>query len=95
MTSNNKRFDIQFKGSGITPFSRQGDGKAALGPMLREYLISEAMHFLNIPTTRSLAVIKTGENVYREKILPGAILTRVAFSHKSRYISICICSKEF
>ena len=81
LTSNNKRFDIQFKGSGITPFSRQGDGKAALGPMLREYLISEAMHFLNIPTTRSLAVIKTGENVFREKILPGAILTRVASSH--------------
>ena len=75
------RFDIQFKGSGITPFSRRGDGKAALGPMLREYLISEAMHALGIPTTRSLAVVKTGEPVYREEVLPGSVLTRVAASH--------------
>jgi uncharacterized protein YdiU (UPF0061 family) len=75
------RFDIQFKGSGITPFSRRGDGKAALGPMLREYLISEAMHALGIPTTRSLAVVKTGEPVYRDELLPGAVLTRVAASH--------------
>jgi uncharacterized protein YdiU (UPF0061 family) len=75
------RFDIQLKGSGITPFSRRGDGKAALGPMLREYLISEAMYALGIPTTRSLAVVKTGEAVYRDEVLPGAVLTRVAASH--------------
>jgi uncharacterized protein YdiU (UPF0061 family) len=81
VTKDNERFDIQFKGSGITPFSRNGDGRAALGPMLREYIISEAMHALNIPTTRSLSVVKTGEDVVRENILPGAILTRVASSH--------------
>ena len=75
------RFDIQLKGSGPTPYSRRGDGRAALGPMLREYLISEAMHALGIPTTRSLAVVTTGEPVYREEVLPGAILTRVAASH--------------
>jgi uncharacterized protein YdiU (UPF0061 family) len=77
----NNRFDIQFKGSGRTSFSRSGDGRAALGPMLREYIISEAMHALNIPTTRSLAVVSTGEDVIREQMLPGAILTRVASSH--------------
>lgn len=76
-----KRFDIQFKGSGRTPFSRGGDGRAALGPMLREYIISEAMFYLGIPTTRSLAVVATGEDVMRETPLPGAILTRVASSH--------------
>lgn len=76
-----KRFDIQLKGSGRTPFSRGGDGRAALGPMLREYIISEAMHALGIPTTRSLAVIKTGETIRRETLLPGAILTRIAASH--------------
>ena len=81
ITPNNKRFDIQFKGSGVTPYSRSGDGRAALGPMLREYIISEAIHFLNIPTSRSLAVVTTGEDVVRETILPGAILTRVAASH--------------
>ena len=81
LSKNNKRFDIQFKGSGRTPFSRNGDGRAALGPMLREYIISEAMHSLNIPTTRSLAVVKTGETVIRETQLTGAILTRVAESH--------------
>ncbi len=81
LTKNNQRFDIQFKGSGKTPFSRNGDGRAALGPMLREYIISEAMHHLNIPTTRSLAVVKTGETVIRETPLIGAILTRVAASH--------------
>lgn len=75
------RFDIQLKGSGPTPFSRNGDGRAALGPMLREYIISEAMAGLGIPTTRSLAVVTTGEITYREKPLPGAILTRVASSH--------------
>jgi uncharacterized protein YdiU (UPF0061 family) len=73
--------DIQLKGAGLTPFSRNGDGRAALGPMLREYLISEAMHALGIPTTRSLAVVATGEPVYREEVLPGAVLTRVAASH--------------
>lgn len=73
--------DIQLKGSGLTPFSRNGDGRAVLGPMLREYVISEAMHALGIPTTRSLAVVTTGERVYREEVLPGAILTRVAASH--------------
>jgi len=81
ISKNNDRFDIQFKGSGKTPFSRNGDGRAALGPMLREYIISETMHALNIPTTRSLAVVKTGEDVIRENTLQGAILTRVASSH--------------
>ena len=75
------RYDIQFKGSGKTAFSRNGDGRAALGPMLREYIISEAMHNLGIPTTRSLAVVKTGEEVIRENSLQGAILTRIALSH--------------
>ena len=78
---NKNRYDIQFKGSGKTPYSRNADGRAALGPMLREYIISEAMHNLGVPTTRSLAVIETGENVIRESILKGAVLTRVASSH--------------
>ena len=73
--------DIHLKGAGRTPFSRRGDGRAALGPMLREYIISEAMHALGIPTTRSLAVAATGEPVHREKPLQGAILARVAASH--------------
>lgn len=81
LTPDGKRLDIQFKGSGRTPYSRRGDGHAALGPMLREYLISEAMAYLNIPTTRSLAVVATGENIVRHAVLPGAILTRVAQSH--------------
>lgn len=81
LTSDNRRFDIQLKGSGRTPYSRGGDGRAAIGPMLREYLISEAMYYLGIPTTRSLAVVTTGEKVIREKILEGAILTRVGKSH--------------
>ena len=81
LSKNKERYDIQFKGSGKTAFSRNGDGRAALGPMLREYLISESMHYLNIPTTRSLAVVKTGEDVIREVPLRGAILTRVASSH--------------
>ena len=76
-----QRWDIQLKGSGKTPYSRGGDGRAALGPMLREYIISEAIHFLNIPTTRSLAVVETGEDVLRETNLKGAVLTRVASSH--------------
>jgi uncharacterized protein YdiU (UPF0061 family) len=75
------RLDIQLKGAGPTRFSRRGDGRAALGPMLREYIISEAMHALGIPTTRSLAVATTGEPVYREAVLQGAVLTRVASSH--------------
>ena len=81
LVNKNKRFDIQFKGSGKTSFSRGGDGRAVLGPMLREYIISEAMHALRIPTTRSLAVVSTGEKIIRENLLPGAILTRVASSH--------------
>ena len=81
INSLNERFDIQLKGSGKTPYSRNGDGKAVLGPMLREYIISEAMFYLGIPTTRSLAVILTGEKVLRERLLPGAVLTRVAKSH--------------
>lgn len=78
---NGALFDVQLKGSGRTPYSRMGDGKAALLPMLREYMISEAMHALNIPTTRSLAVAKTGEPVIRERTLEGAVLTRIAISH--------------
>ena len=81
ITPDQKRFDIQLKGSGRTAFSRGGDGRAALGPMLREYIISESMHSLGIPTTRSLAVVTTGELVLREIGLPGAIMTRVASSH--------------
>ena len=81
VSQSNKKYDIQFKGSGKTAFSRNGDGRAALGPMLREYIISEAMNALKIPTTRSLAVVKTGELIQREKALQGAILTRVASSH--------------
>ncbi len=76
-----QRRDIQLKGSGPTPFSRRGDGRAALGPVLREYIIGEAMHALAIPTTRALAAVTTGEDVMREKALPGAVLTRVAASH--------------
>ena len=81
ITPQGERFDIQYKGSGKTPFSRQGDGRAALGPMLREYIISEALHALGIPTTRSLAVVTTGEPVFRETVLDGSILTRTAASH--------------
>ena len=81
LSKNGDRYDIQFKGSGKTPFSISCDGRAALGPMVREYIISEAMHELGVPTTRSLAVVKTGENVIRETHLPGAILTRIAASH--------------
>jgi serine/tyrosine/threonine adenylyltransferase len=73
--------DVQLKGAGLTPFSRNGDGRAVVGPMLREYLISEAMHALRVPSTRSLAVVATGEQVFREGALPGAVLTRVASSH--------------
>ncbi len=80
-TPTGQRFDLQLKGSGPTPYSRRGDGRATLGPMLREYVISEAMHALGIPTTRSLAVASTGEAVLREQPLPGAVLTRVAASH--------------
>ena len=81
LVNNTNRYDVQFKGSGRTSFSRSGDGRAVLGPMLREYIISEAIHALKIPTTRSLAVVKTGEKIVRENLLPGAILTRVASSH--------------
>src|SRR5215207_5145529 len=75
------RRDIQLKGSGRTPFSRRGDGRAALGPVLREYIVSEAMAALGVPTTRSLAAVATGEPVFRETALPGAVLARVAASH--------------
>ncbi len=78
---NGERRDVQLKGAGRTPFSRRGDGRAALGPVLREYLVSEAMHALGIPTTRALAAVSTGEPVYRDRPLPGAVLARVASSH--------------
>ncbi|MDY0236456.1 MAG: YdiU family protein [Gudongella sp.] len=81
ITPNGERFDIQLKGSGKTPYSRGGDGRAALGPMLREYIISEAMYYLGVPTTRSLAVVQTDDKVYRESPLKGAVLTRIAKSH--------------
>jgi serine/tyrosine/threonine adenylyltransferase len=76
-----RRRDIQLKGSGVTPFSRGGDGRAALGPVLREYLVSEAMHALGIPTTRALAAVATGDMVQRDAPLPGAVITRIAASH--------------
>ena len=78
---NGERRDVQLKGAGRTPFSRRGDGRATLGPVLREYLVSEAMHALGIPTTRALAAVSTGEPVFRDRQLPGAVLTRVASSH--------------
>jgi uncharacterized protein YdiU (UPF0061 family) len=81
VTPKGERYDVQLKGSGPTPFSRRGDGRAALGPMLREFIISEAMQALGIPTTRSLAVVTTGERVFRQESLPGAVLTRIAASH--------------
>ncbi len=76
-----QRYDVQLKGSGRTPFSRGGDGRAALGPVLREYIVSEAMAALGVPTTRALAAVTTGEQVLRDTVLPGAVLTRVAASH--------------
>ena len=76
-----RRRDIQLKGSGRTPFSRMGDGKSSLGPVIREYLVSEAMHALGVPTTRALAAVATGERVFREEALPGGVFTRVAASH--------------
>jgi uncharacterized protein YdiU (UPF0061 family) len=81
LDNNQQRFDIQLKGAGRTPYSRGGDGRSAIGPVLREYIVSEAMHALNIPTTRALAAVATGEVVQRESAQPGAILTRVASSH--------------
>ena len=97
INQNNQRYDIQLKGSGQTPFSRSGDGRATLSSMLREYIISESIHHLGIPTTRSLAVTQTGEKVYRETINDGAVLTRIASSHirvgTFEYI-INFCSKE-
>ncbi|MFV0478718.1 MAG: protein adenylyltransferase SelO [Parahaliea sp.] len=81
LTRNKHRFDIQLKGSGPTPYSRNGDGRSPLGPVLREYLVSEAMANLGVPTSRALAAVSTGERVYRERPLPGAVLTRVASSH--------------
>ncbi|NRA66838.1 MAG: YdiU family protein [Pseudobacteriovorax sp.] len=81
LTKQGKRKDIMLKGSGATPFSRRGDGRSSLGPVIREYLLSEAMHALGIPTTRALAAVATGESVYRESRLPGGVFTRVADSH--------------
>jgi uncharacterized protein YdiU (UPF0061 family) len=81
LAPNGLRYDLHLKGSGPTPFSRRGDGRAALGPVLREYLLSEAMHALGVPTTRALAAVATGEPVYREDAVPGAVFTRVAASH--------------
>ncbi len=81
VTDGGQRLDVQLKGSGRTPFSRGGDGKSWLGPVLREYILSEAMHHLGVPTTRALAAVATGERVYREAPLPGAVFTRVAASH--------------
>src|SRR3712207_4137631 len=81
MGRDDRRHVLQLKGSGPTPFSRRGDGRAALGPVLREYILSEAMFALGIPTTRSLAAVTTGETVIREAPLPGAVLTRVSSSH--------------
>ncbi|MEM1261006.1 MAG: YdiU family protein [Pseudomonadota bacterium] len=81
VTAAGHRFDVQLKGSGPTPFSRGGDGKSSLGPVVREYVISEAMHRLGVPTTRALAAVRTGEDVLRDTILPGGVLTRVAASH--------------
>jgi len=93
----NKRYDIQLKGSGQTPYSRGGDGRATLSSMLREYIISESIHHLGIPTTRSLAVTQTGEKVYRETVNDGAVLTRIASSHirvgTFEYVNN-FCSKE-
>ena len=81
ITKDGLRLDMAFKGSGRTPFARGGDGKAAMGPMLREYIISEAMHALGVPTTRTLAVVATGESVQRDRALPGAVMCRIAASH--------------
>ena len=97
INKNNQRYDIQLKGSGQTPYSRSGDGRATLSSMLREYIISESIHHLGIPTTRSLAIVQTGEKVYREKVNDGAVLTRIASSHirvgTFEYV-INFCSKE-
>lgn len=81
LAADQRRYDVALKGAGRTPFSRGGDGRAALGPVLREYVLSEAMAALGVPTTRSLAAVLTGESVFRETVLPGAVLTRVAASH--------------
>ncbi|MCB2132997.1 MAG: YdiU family protein, partial [Rhodobacteraceae bacterium] len=81
VTAEGRRADIQLKGAGRTPFSRRGDGRAAIGPVIREYILSEAMAALGVPTTRALAAVTTGEPVWRETALPGAVLTRVAASH--------------
>lgn len=81
LDANNQRYDIQLKGAGQTPYSRMGDGRAPLGPVIREYILSEAMHALGIATSRALAAVTTGEPVYREETLPGAVIARVASSH--------------
>ena len=93
---NGERRDVQLKGAGRTPFSRSGDGRAALGPVLREYLVSEAMHALGIPTTRALAAVSTGEPVYRDRQLPGAVLTSIALRspHPRRNLSVFRCTRR-
>ena len=96
LSNKNQRFDIQFKGSGRTSFSRRGDGRAALGPMLREYIISEAMHALNIPTTRSLAVVKTGEECNQRSILTRSYFNKSSCkSYSSWYFSIYCRQTKF
>ena len=81
MATDGQRYDLQLKGAGPTPFSRNGDGRAGIGPVLREYVLSEAMHALGVPTTRALAAVSTGDTVIREQVTPGAVLTRIASSH--------------
>ena len=81
ISSDQKRYDIQLKGSGQTFYSRRGDGLSSLGPVIREYIVSEAMYHLGVPTTRALAAVTTGEDVYREDALPGGVFTRIASSH--------------
>jgi len=91
VSPNGDSFDMQLKGSGRTVYSRDGDGRSALGPVLREYLISEAMAKLGVPTTRALAAVTTGEQVARERLLPGGIITRIA---TSRYVSVFFCKRR-
>ena len=96
LVNNDNRFDIQFKGSGRTSFSRGGDGRAALGPMLREYIISEAIHSLNIPTTRSLAVVKTRRKSCKRKSFTGCYINKSCIkSSSSRNISIYCCNSKY
>ncbi|GAB5413645.1 MAG: YdiU family protein [Congregibacter sp.] len=94
LTADGRRYDLQLKGSGRTPWSRGGDGRSPLGPVLREYLVSEAMTALGVPSTRALAAVTTGEKVYRDTLLPGAILARVAASHLRVGTLQCFAARE-